>query len=275
MIKGSKNSEMGDEIGNPFETPDLDIPEISETTYTADNIIRLREIELEHKKEKNRFIQWCVGAVVGGAVAFGCQQYFIHQDKMHAWSKAQVEMEVSKRKQRLEEIKEFSKHQQEFADKIMELLGEGKAANYAKVCRLATYMSTVPTSPEVRAGWKEFLGDMSVLLKLAEQKQLEATKNSDGVGQPLARVSTLSNSEKLELEELHVLKAHKGTLSAVRMKRMNELENKFGDRPVIQVPDDLYGNISRRAHRQQMTAQSQTVPMPTMIDLPQPKGDDS
>ena len=109
----------------------------------------------------------------------------------------------------------------------------------------------------------------------AEQKQLEATKNSDGVGQPLVRVSTLSNSEKLELEELHVLKAHKGTLSAVRMKRMNELENKFGDRPVIQVPDDLYGNISRRAHRQQMTAQSQTVPMPTMIDLPQPKGDDS
>ena len=102
MIKGSKNSEMGDEIGNPFETPDLDIPEISETTYTADNIIRFREIELEHKKEKNRFIQWCVGAVVGGAVAFCCQQYFIHQDKMHACSKAQVEMEVSKRKQRLE-----------------------------------------------------------------------------------------------------------------------------------------------------------------------------
>ena len=56
MIQGNKNNEMGDEIGNPFETPDLDIPEISETSYTDDNIIRLREIELEHKKEKNRFI---------------------------------------------------------------------------------------------------------------------------------------------------------------------------------------------------------------------------
>ena len=52
-MRTNKNDEMGDEIGNPFETPDLDIPEISDTTYTADNIIRLREIELEHKKEKN------------------------------------------------------------------------------------------------------------------------------------------------------------------------------------------------------------------------------
>ena len=87
MNPGAKNEDMGDEIGNPFETPDLDIPEISDTQYTADNIIRLREIELEHKKEKNRFIQWCVGAVVGGAVAFACQQYFIHQDKMHVGHK--------------------------------------------------------------------------------------------------------------------------------------------------------------------------------------------
>jgi|MDSW01.1.fsa_nt_gb hypothetical protein len=274
-MRTNKNDEMGDEIGNPFETPDLDIPEISDTTYTADNIIRLREIELEHKKEKNRFIQWCVGAVVGGAVAFACQQYFIHQDKMHAWSKAQVEMEVSKRKQRLEEIKEFSKHQQEFADKIMDLLGEGKASNYAKVCRLATYMSTVPTSPEVRAGWKEFLGDMTVLLKLAEKKQVDAANASKVDSLSVVKGNGLSNSEKLELEELHVLKAHKPVLSADRMERLQELEAKALEIPVIQVPDDLYGNISRRAHRQQMRAQSQLVPMLDMINLPEAQGDDT
>ena len=56
---------------------------------------------------------------------------------------------------------------------------------------------------------------------------------------------------------------------------MEELELKAGGASMIQVPDDLYGNISRRAHRQQMAAQSQTVPMPSMIDLPKPKGDDS
>ena len=211
---------------------------------------------------------------MGGAVAFACQQYFIHQDKMHAWSKAQVEMEVSKRKQRLEEIKEFSKHQQEFADKIMDLLGEGKAANYAKVCRLATYMSTVPTSPEVRAGWKEFLGDMSVLLKLAEQEQGDADPRESSMNLASAKPDVLSPAEQLELEELQVLKAHKGQLSKEHTQRMQELQLRLGQAPLIRVPDDLYGNISRRAHRQEMRAQSAAVPMPDMFDLPKPQGDD-
>ena len=176
---------------------------------------------------------------------------------------------------RLEEIKEFSKHQQEFADKIMDLLGEGKASNYAKVCRLATYMSTVPTSPEVRAGWKEFLGDMTVLLKLAEKKQVDAANASKVDSLSVVKGNGLSNSEKLELEELHVLKAHKPVLSADRMERLQELEAKALEIPVIQVPDDLYGNISRRAHRQQMRAQSQLVPMLDMINLPEAQGDDT
>jgi hypothetical protein len=273
MNHNDKNDAMGDDIGNPFETPDLDIPEITDTKYTADNIIRLREIELEHKKEKNRFIQWCVGAVVGGAVAFACQQYFIHQDKMHAWSKAQVEMEVSKRKQRLEEVKEFSRHQQDFADKIMDLLGEGKAANYAKVCRLATYMSTVPTSAEVRAGWKEFLGDMSVLLKLAEQKQLDHSMMVSGEAKPLARMRTLSSKEKVELEELEVLKMHGSNLSMKKMSRLKELRSRDTDNFTMTVPDDLYGIISKRKPRQQISTQSVEMPMPEMLNLPKPKND--
>jgi hypothetical protein len=41
--------------GTSFETRDLDVPEITDTKDSADNIIRLREIELEHEKEENRF----------------------------------------------------------------------------------------------------------------------------------------------------------------------------------------------------------------------------
>ena len=207
-------------------------------------------------------------------MAFACQQYFIHQDKMHAWSKAQVEMEVSKRKQRLEEVKEFSRHQQDFADKIMDLLGEGKAANYAKVCRLATYMSTVPTSAEVRAGWKEFLGDMSVLLKLAEQKQLDAVNPPNIPAVPIADVSTLSMQEKVELEELEVLNLHGSNLSVQKMKRLQQLGTKGDNNKAIRVPDDLYGNISKRKPRQKIAAHEQEVPMPEMLNFHRAQNDD-
>jgi len=182
-------------------------------------------------------------------------------------------MEVSKRKQRLEEIKEFSRHQQDFADKIMDLLGEGKAANYAKVCRLATYMSTVPTSAEVRAGWKEFLGDMSVLLKLAEQKQLDHSMMVSGEAKPLALMSTLSSREKVELEELEVLKMHGSNLTMKKMSRLKDLRGRDTDNFRMTVPDDLYGIISKRKPRQQISAQSVEMPMPEMLNLPKPNND--
>ena len=188
---------------------------------------------------------------------------------------AQVEIEVSKRKQRLEEIKEFSKHQQDFADKIIDLLGEGKVANYAKVCRLATYMSTVPTSAEVRAGWKEFLGDMSILLKIAEAKQLADSKGVNYPVKHLAQVRALTSDEKIELEELKVLQMHDKHLSIERAQRLSKLRMLSDSRTSIMVPDDLYGTISKRRARQEVTAQATEVPLPEMLNLSKTQGDDS
>lgn len=157
---------------------DLEIPDINHIQHSAKDIIELRKIEFEYEKERNRMIQWVVVAVIGGSVAWGAKSYFTHQDKVTAWTKATAEVEISKRNQKLEEIKEFSKHEKLFADQIMGLLETENAENYSKVMRLATYMSTVPTSEDVKAGWRDFLSKVTDLHMIAVAEELSDPKVS-------------------------------------------------------------------------------------------------